>query len=60
MWEDPIVEEIRKHSEEYAAKFNFDLKAVFHDLKKKEDQSGRTVVSLKPKLLVQHQQDALG
>ena len=50
MWEDPIVEEIRKHSEEYAAQFDFDLKAIFEDLKKKEEQGGRPVVSFSPKL----------
>ncbi len=36
MWKDPIVEEIRKHRDEYAKKFNYDLSAIFDDLRKKE------------------------
>ena len=39
MWTDPIVEEIRNHSEEYAASFNHDLKAICDDLRKKELES---------------------
>lgn len=43
-WEDPIVEEIRRYREEYAAKFNHDLQAIFEDLKKQQEQSGLTYV----------------
>ena len=49
MWKDPIVEEIRKHRDEYASKFNYDLKAMFQDLQEREQQSGRMVVTLPPK-----------
>ncbi len=31
---DPILEELRQFKEEYAAKFNYDLAAIFDDLKK--------------------------
>jgi hypothetical protein len=34
MWKDEIVEEVRKNREAYAAKFNFDLQAMYEDLKK--------------------------
>jgi hypothetical protein len=34
MWNDVIVEEVRKHREAYAAKFDFDLQAMYEDLKK--------------------------
>ena len=49
MWVDIIVEQTRKVREEHAAKFNFDLKAIYEDLKQQEEQSGREVVSLSPK-----------
>ena len=49
MWSDTIVEETRKAREEYAAKFNYDLEAIYRDLKEKEEQSEREVVSLPPR-----------
>lgn len=45
MWEDPIVNEIRKIREIHAARFNYDLQAIYRDLKKQEKSSGRTFVS---------------
>ncbi len=53
MWKDEIVEEVRKHREAYAAKFNFDLRAIYEDLKKAEQKSKRKKVSFKPKKPVQ-------
>lgn len=49
MWRDSLVDETRKAREEYAAKFNYDLVAIYRDLKEKENQSEREVVSLRPK-----------
>ena len=49
MWNDPIVEEVRKNREAYAAKFNFNLQAIYEDLKKAEQKSKRKKVSFKPK-----------
>lgn len=49
MWHDPIVDEVRKARREYAAKFNFDLDAIFRDLKEQQNTSGRTYVSYPPK-----------
>ncbi|MEO7839554.1 MAG: hypothetical protein ABIU06_09405 [Anaerolineales bacterium] len=49
MWKDEIVEEVRKNREAYAAKFNFDLQAMYEDLKKAERKNKRKKVSLKPK-----------
>lgn len=51
MWKDPIVEEVRKIREEHAARFNYDLDAIYKDLKRLEQESGRKTVSLKPKLV---------
>jgi len=46
MWNDPIVEETRKLREEYAALFNYDLRALYLDLKQKEKRHLEKVVSL--------------
>lgn len=46
MYKDPILEEIHKYREEYAKSFNYDLKAIFEDLRKKQMKSGRKVVKL--------------
>ncbi len=44
-WSDPIVDEVRRARDAYAARFNYDLRAIFHDLKEKEKRSGRKTVS---------------
>jgi len=49
MWEDEIVEETRRLREEYAAKFCYDLEAIYEDLKEQEKQSRHKMVSLQPK-----------
>ena len=33
MWEDPIVKEVRQVREAYAARFDYDLLAIYRDLK---------------------------
>lgn len=52
MWRDEIVEEVRRVREEHAAKFNYDLDAIFQDLKRIQRQQKNRVVSLKPKKVV--------
>lgn len=49
MWNDEIVEEVRKARDEYAAQFNYDLEAIFKDIKQREERSQHKVVSLPPK-----------
>ena len=49
MRDDPIVAEVRKAREEYAARFNYDLGAIYRDLKRRERGSGRTYVRLAPR-----------
>ena len=49
MWADPIVEEGRKVREVHAAQFNYDLEAIYRDLKREEKESGRTFVSYPPR-----------
>ena len=41
MWEDPIVKEVREVREEYAARFDYDLLAIYRNLKQQEKNSGR-------------------
>jgi hypothetical protein len=45
IWSDPIVEEVRRVRDAYAARFNYDLRAIYRDLKEQEKRSGRKVVS---------------
>ena len=49
MWNDEIVEETRQARDGYAAKFDYDLDAIYRDLKKQEEQNPEKVISLPPK-----------
>jgi hypothetical protein len=49
MWTDEIVEEIHRIREEYAKSFNYDLDAIFADLRRKQAESGREIVNLERK-----------
>lgn len=49
MHDDPIVAEVRKTRAEHAAKFHYDLDAIFLDLKEKEKASGRKYVRYAPR-----------
>ena len=44
-WSDPIVDEVRRARDAYAARFNYDLRAIYRDLKEQEKRSGRKLVS---------------
>lgn len=44
-WSDPIVDEVRRVRDAYAARFNYDLRAIVRDLKEQEKLSGRRAVS---------------
>jgi hypothetical protein len=44
-WSDPIVDEVRRARDEYAARFGYDLRAIYRDLKEQEKRSGRRFVS---------------
>lgn len=47
---DPIVEEVRKARQAHAAKFKYDMEAIFSDLKEKEKTCGHRIVSRPPGL----------
>ena len=53
---DPIVEEVRKVRDAHAARFNYDLDAIFRDIKEQEKKSGRTFVSFAPRKLLEPNQ----
>ena len=44
MSDDPIVSEIRKTREEYAASLEYDLEQIVADLKSRQGKDGRRVV----------------
>ncbi len=49
MFDDPIVEEVRKIRDAYAKKFKYDLEAIVADLIKQQEASGRKLVSFPPR-----------
>ena len=49
MKKDMIIEEIHKYRDEYARQFGYDLHAICQDIRKKQGQGGRRVVSLNPR-----------
>lgn len=46
MYKDPIVEEVRKRRQEWAARFGYDIEAMAADLRKREGKNGHRVVDL--------------
>lgn len=46
MFKDPIVEEVRRHREENAAKFGFDVRKIAEDAIRRQAKSGHRVVDL--------------
>lgn len=57
---DPIVDEVRQVRDEHAEKFNYNLKAIFADIRKQQEASGREFVSLPAKrVAVSSRQESL-
>ena len=50
MWKDEILEEIYKIREEHAKAFNYDLQAICDDLRRRQTESGRKLISTPLKL----------
>jgi hypothetical protein len=42
---DPIVDEVRRVRDAYAARFDYNLDAIFRDIKEQEKKSGREFIS---------------
>lgn len=49
LWTDPVVEEVRRVREAYAAEFNYDLRAICRDLKVREARGEFTTVRRAPR-----------
>ncbi len=49
MYTDPIIDEIRKFRDRYAARFNYDVKAMLDDIRRRQAESGIRTVSRPPK-----------
>ncbi|MHB1422063.1 MAG: hypothetical protein ACYC3I_02475 [Gemmataceae bacterium] len=52
---DPIVDEVRRVRDAHAARFNYDLDAIFRDIKEQEKKSGRKFVSFAPRTIESNQ-----
>lgn len=44
MWEDPIVSDVRRVREQLSAQFDFDVKAIFADLRNRQAALGDRLV----------------
>jgi len=44
-WNDEIVDEVRQARDKYAAKFNYDISAICADIRKKQAESERQVIT---------------
>jgi len=53
MWNDPIVEEIRSIRDSYAKQFNYNLEAIFQDIKEQQSKSNYNYITLPSKFLKQ-------
>ena len=53
MWRDPIVEEVRRNREQYAARFSYDIREICRVAREKQKEGGRKVVSRPPRRAVQ-------
>jgi hypothetical protein len=58
MCQDPIVAEVRRVREVHAAQFDYDLKAIYRDLREQEDKAQLTTVSLPAKRISEKEQPA--
>lgn len=50
-WNDEIVEEVRKIRNEHAAKFDYDISAICADIRRKQKESGRKVVTTRKSMV---------
>ena len=46
-WEDPIVADVRRTRENLSAKFDFDVSAIFADLRARQSSAGDRLVRTK-------------
>lgn len=58
MWEDPIVNEVRKIRENLEAEFNFETKAIFNDIRRRQSALGSRLVCRKKQKSAEHGTEA--
>ena len=46
---DPVLAQVRKVREEYAAQFRGNVRAMMDDIRRRQKESGRTTVAREPK-----------
>ena len=46
---DPIIAEVRAIRQAYAARFDYDVEAIFRDIRARQEASGREYVQLAPR-----------
>ena len=46
---DPIIDELRAARDEHAARFNYDVEAIFRDIQAQQEAFGREYVRLPPR-----------
>ncbi len=49
MWRDPIVEEIRRNRQVYAARFQHDIKTICRAAREQQKKNGHKIVLLPPR-----------
>ena len=54
---DPIIDELRAARDEHAARFNYDVQAIFRDIQAQQEASGREYVRLPPRRVVAARED---
>ena len=54
---DPIIDELRAVRDEHAARFNYDVEAIFRDIQAQQEASGREYVRLPPRRVVAARED---
>ncbi|BDC48700.1 hypothetical protein F183_A10160 [Bryobacterales bacterium F-183] len=61
MEDNEILRELRQIRDDHAAKFNYNLKAIYGDIKRIEKESGRKFVSFRPRTIesMQTESDSL-
>ena len=59
MYKDEILEELYRYREEYAKSFNYDLQAIFEDIRKKQAAIGRKLISVPLKQYRQKAENSL-
>ena len=60
MKDDPIVAEVRRVREAHAARFNYDLRAIYEDIKKQEQACEQELHRLPPKRVKTRAESELG